>query len=253
MPVDQIVQKSVAANQADWEAAPEYSFVETDIITKGGHTTRKKYQVLMLQGSTYNKLLAINGEPLSPAQTKTEEHKIKVVIRKREHESSEAREERIAQYRKERRQDHELMRQMIQAFQYKMLANEMLNGHECYVIQATPKPGYNPPNRDTKVLTGMRGKLWIDTHQFQWVRVHAEVFRPVNFGLFIAHVEPGTSFELEERPVNNRIWLPSHFSTEVKANILGFWSHNSRDDETYSEYRPMSDIRLNSVAGSGRR
>ena len=50
----------------------------------------------------------------------------------------------------------------------------------------------------------MRGKMWIDTRQYQWVKVHAEVFRPVAFGLFIAHVEPGTEFTLEESPIGGR-------------------------------------------------
>ena len=81
----------------------------------------------------------------------------------------------------------------------------------------------------------MRGKMWIDAEQYQWVRVHAEVFRPVAFGLFIAHVEPGTEFTLEEKPVQSGLWLPSHFSMQVRANVL-FLSRNSNDDETYSNY-----------------
>jgi len=136
------------------------------------------------------------------------------------------------------------MVQMTKAFQYKLLGNETVRGHKCYVIQATPKPGYAPPNRETRVLTGMRGKMWIDADQFQWVKVEAEVFRPVAFGLFIAHVQPGTEFNLEDEPVADGVWLPSHFSTRVKARVLGLWSRNSHDDETYTEYRPMSGIQL---------
>jgi hypothetical protein len=66
----------------------------------------------------------------------------------------------------------------------------------------------------------MPGKMWVDEQQYQWVRVQAEVFRPVVFGLFIAHVEPGTRFLLEQEPVEGRIWLRSHFTTPVKARIL---------------------------------
>ena len=110
--------------------------------------------------------------------------------------------------------------------------------HLCY----TPKPGYRPPNRDTKVLTGMRGKMWIDRQAFQWVRVHAEIFRPVTFGLFVAEALPGTEFTLEEAPVAANIWLPSHFTTTVKATVLHFWSKNSRDEEFYSDYRPAPEL-----------
>ena len=58
---------------------------------------------------------------------------------------------------------------------------------------------------------------------------------PVAFGLFIAHVEPGTEFELEQKPVNVNAWLPSHFSVRVNARILSY-SRRSTDDETYSNY-----------------
>lgn len=241
---DQIIQESVKANDRDWKAAPNYAFVEQDTVVKGGHTLRKKYQVLMIAGSTYNRLIAVNGAPLSKDQAQQEEQKLQQEILRRHKEGASARRQRIAKYVRERRQDHELMTEMTRAFQYKLVGNETVKGHKCYVIEATPKPGYAPPNRDTKVLTGMRGTMWIDEAQFQWVKVHAEVFKPVSFGLFIAHVQPGTEFNLEDEPVANGIWLPSHFSTRVKANILGVWSRNSSDDETYSEYRPMSEIRL---------
>jgi hypothetical protein len=77
-------------------------------------------------------------------------------------------------------------------FQFRLVGQESVNGRNCYVIAATPKTGYQPSNRETKVLTGMRGTMWFDTSQFQWVKVYAEVFRPVAFGVFIADVKPGT-------------------------------------------------------------
>ena len=242
--VEEIVQRSVKANDADWKAAPNYAFIETDTIHKDSETTRKQYQVLIIDGSSYNKLLAVNGEPLPAAKAREEERKLQKEIVRRRNESSEARGKRVAKYAQERRQDHELMGEMVKAFQYKLVGKESIYGHRCYVIEATPRPGYVPPNRDTKVLTGMRGKLWIDADAFQWVKVHAEVVRPVAFGLFIAQVRPGTEFTLEEAPVKPGIWLPTHFSTQVKATILGFWSRNSSDDEIYTNYRPMSDIQL---------
>ena len=237
---DQIVHKSVEANDNDWKAAPQYGFTELDSVTRNGRTTRKKYEVLMIGSSPYNRLIAVDGEPLHKMQVQQEEQKLQQERRRRAAETPNERQKRIAKYQRERRQDHELMTEMTKAFQYKLLGEETLNGHHCYVVEATPKPGYIPPNRDTKVLTGMRGKLWIDANQFQWARVHAEVFRPVAFGLFIAHVQPGTEFNLDNEPVARNIWLPSHFSTRVKATVLGLWSRNSSDDETYRDYRPVA-------------
>ena len=128
------------------------------------------------------------------------------------------------------------MQQMMKAFDFKLLGRETVNGRRCYVFQSTPRPDYRPINRDTQVLKGMRGKLWVDADEYQWVKVHAEVFRPVTFGLFVAHVQPGTEFTLEEEPVGDGIWMPEHFGRTVKANIL-FWSRNSSEEDTYWGYR----------------
>jgi hypothetical protein len=133
------------------------------------------------------------------------------------------------------------MREMIKAFTFRLTGKETVDGRECYRVDASPKPGYVPVNRDTKVLTGMRGTLWIDTAEYQWVRVKAAVFRPVSFGLFIAHVQPGTEFTLDEAPVAGKIWMPRHFETKVNAKVL-VWARNSIEDETYSDYQRVSPL-----------
>ena len=57
-----------------------------------------------------------------------------------------------------------------------------------------------------------------------------------------AHVEPGTEFTLEQRPVDAGIWLPSHFVTRVNARVL-FSPRRYTDDERYSDYRRSSGAR----------
>jgi hypothetical protein len=238
--VGEIVRRSVAQTDADWNAAPQFNFTEQDVITKSGATTTRKYHVFMIDGSPYNELIAMNHEPLSKSRQAVEARKLEREIKRRQAETPDERAKRVTEYQNERRQDHALMREMANAFQYRMLGQETVNGRTCFVLEATPKPGYQPTSRETKVLTGMRGKLWIDTKEYQWVKVHAEVFRPVAFGLFIANVQPGTEFTLEQAPVAAGVWLPTHFDTHVRATVLYFWSHNSDEDDTFTNYQRQS-------------
>jgi hypothetical protein len=242
--VNEIVNRSVQNNDANWKAAPQYAFKERDIITKSGRRTTHTYEVIMIEGSPYQKTIAINGKPLTPAQVAREDRKMQRAIQRRRSESPAARQKRIAEYLRERHQDHALMHEMIKAFSFRLVGEETIDGRRCYRVDATPKPGYAPPSRDTKVLTGMRGTLWIDTTQLQWVRVTAAVFRPVAFGLFIARVQPGTEFTLDEAPVAGNIWQPSHFVTKVNATILFWWSRNSVEDDTYWDYHRIDQSRL---------
>lgn len=238
--VEEIVHRSVQNSDADWAAAPQYAFTERDVITRHGKRTTKTYQVTMIEGSPYNKLIAINDQQLPPAQAEEKERQFRKEADHRRKETASERQQRLTKYQAERRQDHALMSEMMKAFDFNLLGEETVNGRRCFVLAATPRAAYQPKERDTKVLKGMRGKLWVDVEQYQWVRVHAEVFRPVAFGLFIAHVQPGTEFTLEQTPIQNNIWLPSHFSTRVKATVLLFPT-GSNDDETYTNYRRTAD------------
>ncbi len=82
-----------------------------------------------------------------------------------------------------------------------------------------------------------RGRLWIDAKTYQWVKVEAHVVHPVSIAGFLARVEPATFFELEEAPVGDGIWLPSHLAMRSRARILYAFRHNTQADETYFNYR----------------
>ena len=236
----EIIKRSVAANEADWKEAPNYSFVDREVDSKhGGSRVIKTYEVLMIDGSPYNKLIAIGDRPLSPSERAAEEQKLRQEIQRRQNESSRERARRMAKYLKERNQDHAMMKEMAEAFTYTLVGEEKLDGHDVWVLDATPKPGYQPKSRETKVLLGMRGKLWVDKATYQWVKVDAQVMRPVPFYGFFAKVAPGTRFVLEQDPVTPNLWLPKHFSMKVNASALGFINENSTEDDTYRDYRPM--------------
>jgi len=234
-----IIQRSVTANEMDWKAAPNYSFVERDVEAKGGRQTTKTYQVLMIEGSQYNKVIAINDKPLPAAQQAQEEKKLQQEITHRHGESSGDRTKRVAKYNRERQQDHAMLQEMANAFDFKLVGEQKVNGREVWVLDATPRKGYQPKSRDAKVLTGMRGKLWVDKRDYQWVKVEAEVFRPISFGLFFAKVRVGTRLTLEQAPVSTSVWFPRHFRVDLTTSILGYGRH-SIDDETYRDYRPNS-------------
>jgi hypothetical protein len=237
---EEIVRRSVAANEADWREAPNYSFVSREVEDKhAASSTIKSYEVSMIDGSPYNKLIAVNDRPLFAGEQAEEQRKLDREVSKRRSESNRERTRRIAKYVKERNQDHAMMKEMADAFIYSVSGLQRLNGRQVWVLEATPKPGYAPHNREAKVLTGMQGKLWIDQGTYQWVRVEAEVVKPVSFFGFLARVGPGTKFVLDQAPVTERVWLPTHFSMRVKATALGFINENSVEDDTYRDYRPL--------------
>jgi hypothetical protein len=228
-----IIQRSAQANERDWIAAPQFDNSERDRNKDGDKT----YDVTMLFGSPYERLIAIDGRPLNPSRQQEEQSKFEETRVQRQHESAQARAQRTAKYEAERKRDHTMIQQLMAAFDFHLVENQTMKGRNVYVLKATPRKGYQPPDRDSKVLTGMEGTLWIDRDTFQWVKVEAHVTHPVSIAGFLAEVEPGTQFELEKEPVAGDIWLASHFSMKSKAKILRFYPRKRQEDDTYFSYR----------------
>jgi hypothetical protein len=228
---DTIIQQSGQAIKRDWEAAPEFDCRERDRNASGTRT----YEDTMIEGSPYQRLVALNGKPLAPSQAAEEKRKLDDTITRRKNESPHERAERIAKYQKEQKRNHAMMSEMVKAFNFEVVGETKMDGHRVYALKATPRRGYRPPNMETQALTGMEGKLWIDKDSFQWVKVEAEVMHPVSIEGFLAQVEPGTRFELEKEPVAPGVWLPSHFSMRSHAKILFLIPHRGQEDDTYSD------------------
>ena len=230
--VANIIRQSTEANDRDWAAAPDFDNSERD-RTKDGDKT---YADTMLDGSPYQRLIAVNGHHLSAEKQQEEQKKYQDAVAERQHESPDKRSDRIAKYQAERKRDHTMLEQMTAAFDFHLVGKRRLNGRKVYVLKATPRKGYKPPNRDSQVLTGMEGTLWIDQKTFQWVKVEAHVTHPVRIEGFLAEVEPGTSFEVEKRPVTGNVWLTSHYSMKSNAKVMLLIPHKGAEDDTFFNY-----------------
>ncbi|MFL6414960.1 MAG: hypothetical protein ACJ74Y_04750 [Bryobacteraceae bacterium] len=234
--VEKIVANSVAANQRDFHAAIYYNRKEHERTPKGSKTS----QMTMIEGSPYYRLIAENGKPLSPAAAAQEKKKEEQAIAARKAETAEQRRNRIDEFEKDRRRDADMMAQLTKAFTFTLIGKQKLRGFNVWALKATPCKDYKPPNMETEVLTGMRGQLFIDQKTFQWVKVVAEVVHPVSIGGFLAQVQPGTRFELENAPVGGGIWLASHFAMKSDAKVLHVFDHSSQEDDTYFDYQKIA-------------
>jgi hypothetical protein len=204
--VQEVVHRATTTMQADWDVAPGFAFVQRDLATSKGITTRKTHQVFMISGSDYYMPIAIDDKPLPADQQKLELRSLQEEVARRRQETPHEGRQRSEQYRKTREQNGILLREFTKAFDFTLAGEETTNGHASYILDASPRDGYRPPNRTARILTGMQGRLWIDKETFHWVKAEAEVLKPVSiFGLF-TRVMPGTRMELEMIPVTDSGW-----------------------------------------------
>jgi hypothetical protein len=233
----QIMRRSINRTEANWYAAPNYSFLRTKSKSKrGAQPLTVTQQVLMIEGSQYLKTIAEAGHPLSPAAAKQEEDKLKKEVSRRSKESPRERAQRLRRYAEDRERDHTLLTELSEAFDYSFAANQP-PASGVWVVEGHPKPAYVAPNRDAKVLSSMTMKVWVDKATYQWSRLEAEVTQPVSLYGLLAKVSPGTRFTLEQEPVSQNVWLPKHFTMQVNASALGLLHEDFVEDEMYSDYR----------------
>jgi hypothetical protein len=228
----EIIQRSVEVNRSDWDLAPGYDYTQRE---RDGENS-KTYDEVMLAGSRYERLIAIDDKPLPAADEAKQRRRFQKAVAERQQESPDEREERVAKYQREIDRDHALTGELTKALDFTLVGKEMLGRHEVYVLKGTPRADYHPLNKLAKALTGMQGTLWVDAINFHWVKAEAEVVSAVWIYGFAARIEPGTHFELEQTPITTGLWMPNHFSMQAKAKVLLLFPHYEQDDITYFNY-----------------
>jgi hypothetical protein len=96
--------------EGNWTEALNYSFVRADAKSKRGSQPFKTiYEVLIIEGSPYQKIVAEDGHALSALRAQEEEQKLHRERAKREKESAHERRRRIEKYTEDRNRDHAML------------------------------------------------------------------------------------------------------------------------------------------------
>jgi hypothetical protein len=242
--VTTIVERWAAANQRDFDASPHYSYFERYRDQDG----TKLYEVTPLLGSPYKRVLEKDGRSLTSEQQKQQDGDFEQARREREAESPDQRRERIAEFEKSRNRARQILKELPRAFEYTLRSTHTVNGRTVYVLSAQPRRDYDPPSVEGRVLAGMRGEFWIDAETYQLVRGRARVVDPVAVAGFFAKVQPGTEFEVEQKPVDDGVWLPSRVAVRTRSSIIFLFHHQMSEERIYFNYRkvppPQSPERL---------
>jgi hypothetical protein len=210
----EIVRKSVELDQADWARMKDYTWIarQTDrsLDSRGRvkSETTDAWETVVLYGEPHRRMLERDGKPLSAEDQRKEQQKLDKAVAKLERESPEQRARREAAYEKDREKDREFLREVPDLFDFQLLGDAKIDGHDVWIISATPKPGYRPRHSDAKPLLKVQAKMWIDKAEYQWVRLEAETTATISFGLFIARLNPGAKLVFEQTRVNDEVWLP---------------------------------------------
>ena len=200
-------------------------------------TETRTYDVLEIYSEQVRRLTAKNDKPLSEKDSAKEEEKVQKIIDKRKNESDSQREKRLKQEEKDREEERKFVKEVADAYDFKLVGVETLDGRETYVIDGEPRPGFEPKSREAKFMPKFRGRIWIDRAENQLVKLDAQCIDTASFGLFLARVHKGTRFALDTTRVNDEVWLPRHLALHVDVRVALVKNFDFDEDITYKDYK----------------
>ena len=239
----EIVRRGVEADEKNFEIARNYTGQRRAVIKefeKSGKVKKqftRTYDVTVLYGQEYSRLIQKDDRPLSADDEKKEQEKLDKFIAKHKSESADEHRKHLEKQEKEKKQDRAFIQDLVNAYDFQIVGEEKIDGREMWVIEANPRKDFHPTQPHADILPKLKGKLWIDKHGYEWVRAEAEAIDTISFGLFLARLHKGSRLTFEQSRVNDEVWLPKRTLVAVDARIMLFKNAAFENETTYSNYK----------------
>jgi hypothetical protein len=230
----ELVRRSISAMDRSWQARQNYLYTvrdeehHLDPFGQVKSTDVDISKAILVNRDTVEQSVSHNdGPPLAAKQRKDEE-----TLQKRRKETPSERASRL----REEKETREMIKDIPEAFNFRLLGERVVEGRPVYVLDATPKPDFQGRSKQSKILSKVRVKLWLDKQDLGWVKVDIDVISPFSLAL-LARVQPGSHMTFEQTSVDDGVWLPSRIQINANAKILFVKNYTMNRVITYSEYR----------------
>ncbi|MGA2003156.1 MAG: hypothetical protein ABSG70_07235 [Terriglobales bacterium] len=232
----------------------DYTYIEREEEhTLDGNGQIKKVEirtreVLNIYGETIERLIAKDDKPLSAEEAKKEEERIQKITDKRKNESDGDRRKRLEKEEKDRIEARKFVLEVADAFNFRLISSEEIDGRDTWVIDGEPRPGYQPKERSTKMLSKFKGRMWIDKAEGQWMKMNITSIDTVSIGLLIARLHKGARIVAQQTKINDEVWLPKHLAVQADVRLALVKNYNEDIDMTFRDYKKFrTDSKITAV------
>jgi hypothetical protein len=192
-------------------------------------------------GKTYKRLIASDGQPLSPAELaeRDEEHRrdLEQEARKRQSETEEQRARRLEREQEERRERQRMLEDALAVFEAAVAGRDTIDGEPVVVVSLRPRPKARTSTRQGGWMKQFEGSGWFTERDAQLVRLDMKAFDDVSIGWgIVGRVHRGTRIYVERRRVGN-VWLPARQIIKATGRTLLFRTFDIDLLTEYSDYK----------------
>jgi hypothetical protein len=257
VPAEQIRQLLQRAEEKDLEndkQQRDYTYIERvdrrQLDSRGSVKKSETWtsEILEIYGEPLARMTGKDGEPLSATAAKKEDDKIQKIIDKRKNESEAERRKRLEKEEEARAEDRKFVLEIADAFNFRLVGSESIEGRDAWVLEGDPRPDYQAKDRNARILSKFRGRVWIDKTDAQWVKLDVTAIDTVAIGFVLARIHKGTHLVIEMTRVNDEVWLPKHVQLHFDARVALFKSYDDDVEQNYRDYKKFrSDSKVTVV------
>ena len=199
-------------------------------------TESRGYDVFWVEGVPVHKLTGKDGRALSPQELKKEDELIdKEVARAKERR---AKAEAKGKATDPEGNDEVTVSRLLELGSFSNARRVMLNGRRTIVVDYTGDPGAKTRNRLEGVIRDMAGTIWVDEEDRAISHLEGHFLNTFKIGAgLLVNIQKGTSFSLEQRKINDEVWLPVEADGHGSARMLLLFKFNGNFREVDSGYR----------------
>jgi hypothetical protein len=219
--VQDVLQNEIQAEEND-HSLWTYQELKLD------HGKKKLLSVCQTKKGDVERLVAIDGTPLSPAEAQAEDQRIDHLI---------AHPRLMAQQQKKEREDgdqaQQLLRMLPQAFLFEYKGTE----GNIVRLRFTPNTKFHPATRPEQVFHHMEGTLLLDMQAKRLAAIDGTLTSEVKFaGGWLGHLDQGGTFAVQQREVGSGYWEMTSMRVQMSGRVLFFKSISVQENETYSDF-----------------
>lgn len=202
-------------------------------------------------GFWVNRTVARDGKPVSEEERLRNEEAARKRVEELKAMTPVERERLQSEERKKRQAELTWVREFPEALNYRLTGEETVAGRTALVLEASPRPGYQPKNMRGRIFEKIRGKVWLDREEGELVKTDAETFDAVTIALgLLGKVDKGTRFRMERRRLAPGLWAPVEQVIRFGARVLLVKSFHNEITTRYADWHPGPDAEA--VAGAVR-
>ena len=222
--VQEIVDRAIERSESQLEANVEAKFESlvlrlVDSVDGEGKVTKTektRYSRYPLYGALFEELVEKENRPLTEKEAEEE--------KKRRNDFIKEVRKRIAEGKSPQPEDARQVRfdsEFMSRYQTRLIGEESLRGHSCWVVYLEPRKGKLPVKRRMdEALNRSTGKLWISQDDFGLVRVEFEMREPIRYLAGLLATLRNTVGQLEFEQIERNIWFPVEFELQLDLRIL---------------------------------